>query len=185
MGTESRGRSGRASARKSLKEASDEEEDYDMHELVREAEILTGKGAANRGNKKKPAKPESVDKVADDLASISVARSKAKSKAGSVKPRSTAAKSTSSAADASTSMVSVRSEIRAGEDITMTTSPPAQEPVAQPKKKRRARKSAAVDGGRYKPSKSDEEVSESDEEPEKPRRKRTKRKSTVDNATVS
>ena len=53
------------------------------------------------------------------------------------------------------------------------------------KKKRRARKSAVVDGGRYKPSKSDEEVSESDEEPEKPRRKRTKRKSTVDNATVS
>ena len=182
--SEGQGRSKRAAARKSLKEASDEEEDYDMHELEREAEILSGKSGPGRGSKKKAPKAEQVDKVTNDLASISVAKPNKSAKTESTKPRS-AVKSVSSAAEASSSFPSPRSETRAGDDVAMGTSPGQEPPaVAHPKKKRRARKSAAADGGKYKPPKS-EESSESDELPEKPRRKKTKRKSAADNDPTS
>ncbi|KAL5529935.1 hypothetical protein ACEPAF_6192 [Sanghuangporus sanghuang] len=186
-----RGRGQRAAARKNLREASDEEEDYDERELAREAQALTvGSDAGEDGNisvKKKSTKSrkrrsdamdvesEIKDEAGVDPAQTSPpsnAKPKPRSKSESTKPKAVA-KAKPSAVDSTPP--NQPAPASADDDAEMSTSPEI-ESKPKPKKPRKPRKSAA-DGGKYVPPRDGEEPTDFDEEEDKPKRKKAKRKS--------
>ncbi|KAI5117561.1 hypothetical protein M0805_004474 [Coniferiporia weirii] len=182
---ERHGRSQRAAARKSLKEKSDEEEDYDVRELEREAHALAGDSdvAGSANNKFPKAKKRPLDVVEAEIngesASASTPIPKGKRKAEGMRPKSVA-KSKSTILDIPEPPPSLRLEASAGGDVDMDASSPELEKdiKPKPKKPRKPRKSAGTDGGKYLPPKDGGDSSGS-EESEKPKRKKAKRKSTT------
>ncbi|EJD01671.1 uncharacterized protein FOMMEDRAFT_22039 [Fomitiporia mediterranea MF3/22] len=193
-----RGRSQRAAARKNLREASDEEEDYDERELVREAKALaegsetdeTGsvraKKKASKGRKRKSEAME-VDAAGDGgsegrggvLASPSTSKPRPKSKAESMKPKSVA-KLDLGVSDSGLPAGSPPIATEGG-DVDMAV--PESESKPKPKKPRKPRKSTGAGAdGKYVPPKGEVESSDFDEDDDKPKRKKAKRKSTASTA---
>lgn len=187
-----RGRSQRAAARKSLREASDDEEDYDERELVREARALAegsdGDEAASLSVKKNAPKShkrksDAMELELEDNAeverggaapeSVPVTKPKIKSKTESMKPKSVA-KSKEPTKDPASPSPHCPAPTTDG-DVDMDT--PEGESKPKSKKPRKPRKSTNADGGKYVPPKAKEDSSDFDEEEEKPKRKRPKRKS--------
>ncbi|KAH8118809.1 hypothetical protein DFH11DRAFT_1502956 [Phellopilus nigrolimitatus] len=178
--SEGRGRSQRAATRKSMKEASDEEEDYDMRELEREADALgvdsdAGEAANKKTSKvrKRKADASEVENAgsASPPVSASALKPKGKGKAQAMKPKPTVKPTSTLIASPSPALEQT--------DAIMAAPNPESETPPQPKSKkpRKPRKSAGADGGKYVPPKG-EESSDFDED-EKPKRKKTKRKSTA------
>ena len=190
---EGRERTRRAAAQKSLKEESDEEEDYDEKELEREAAALEGvkwqrKKSIGHHVRRSDAsamevelneeqstvdRPKSTPRERDGQVEKSV-KPKAKSaKADNMKAKSVAAKSKTSAASPVPDILNLPVTDSNGDSAMDALANQDVESKPKPKKPRKSRKS--TDGGKYIPPK-DEEESTDDEEEDRPKRK--KRKST-------
>jgi hypothetical protein len=203
------GRSRRAAARKSMREASSDDESLDEREMAKEAkELVGGSDLGSVSSAKKTPKSKSKKRKSEVVSAVeeygatgntveagepqsisaTVTKSKPKTKAGSMKPRATAVikmlatpPTTTESAPDNVMDVDRNFETPDVEGSSKVLSTPKTE-SRKPRKKPRK----STDGGKYKPSKDEDRgSSEFEEEDDKPKRKRARQKATAPETTLA